>query len=140
MDAQPFKLQHPAPWQPRNINFIESPQVEGETLEEAAPCHPRFKSAAVLQYHQRGLASGWHGWGGRQRGEIGGVVTGAIFEVEIGARFNPALKLVIPSRPSKHRPSPYHQQNGGRSRLLGAGGDISGDDCWPNSYITTEQF
>ena len=45
----------------------------------------RFKSAVGLQHHQRGLASGRHGWGERQRGDIEGVVTGAIVEVEIGA-------------------------------------------------------
>ena len=45
--------------------------------------------------------AGTAGRDGRQRGKIGGVVTGAIPAVEIGARFNPALKLAIPSRPSR---------------------------------------
>ena len=94
MNAQPFKLQ-PQATSRRSINSIQSPQVEGDSLQEDDPC--QFKAATGLQYHERGITSGWQDWDGHRRGNIGGVVTRAIVEVEIGDRSNPVLKLVIPS-------------------------------------------
>ena len=67
------------------------------------------KSAVGLQHHHRGLVRGWHGWDGRRHGTIGGVVTGAIIEVEIRASSVLALKLAIISCSSKRRPSLHHQ-------------------------------
>ena len=80
----------------RIIHFIVSPQVTPILFKKTLPAGSNQRQGFNIT---RGvsLAADMAGAGIDAAKSGGGVVTGAIIEVEIGASSNPALKLTIPS-------------------------------------------